>query len=162
MINRPALEKPAATGFWPEKNVPEPLGGRSAFFDLCRFYHYQPGSIGNIPGWDTGNTPTVCIPMGELYFWLIDAFEILALLVLDRLRCFFCRSNIMKLKRFISHDLDGWPRSDANYILITEIILMTLFLTMNASDALLTEAITGICFKQTGNFRYFPHGCIHC
>jgi heterodisulfide reductase subunit C len=31
-------------------------------------------------------------------------------------------------------ELNGWPRSDANYILIFEIILMALFLTMNASD----------------------------
>jgi len=31
-------------------------------------------------------------------------------------------------------ELDGWPRSDANYILIFEIVLMTLFLMMNAAD----------------------------
>ena len=30
--------------------------------------------------------------------------------------------------------LGGWPRSDANYILLFEIVLMTLFLTMNAVD----------------------------
>ncbi|MCX6292760.1 MAG: (Fe-S)-binding protein, partial [Sphingobacteriales bacterium] len=32
-------------------------------------------------------------------------------------------------------DLNGWPKSDANYILVTEIILMSLFLTMNAADS---------------------------
>jgi heterodisulfide reductase subunit C len=31
-------------------------------------------------------------------------------------------------------ELNGWPRSDANYILIFEIVLMTLFLLMNAAD----------------------------
>jgi heterodisulfide reductase subunit C len=31
-------------------------------------------------------------------------------------------------------ELNGWPRDDANNILIFEIILMVLFLTMNASD----------------------------
>jgi heterodisulfide reductase subunit C len=79
--------------------------------------------------------------MGNYYSWLINGFEILALTVLIACVVFLCRRNILKLRRFISHDLDGWPRSDANYILITEIILMMLFLTMNASDTLLINNI---------------------
>lgn len=72
--------------------------------------------------------------LGESYTFLIDAFEMLAILVLAACIIFLVRRNILKLRRFISHDLDGWPRSDANYILITEIILMILFLTMNTCD----------------------------
>ena len=73
-------------------------------------------------------------PLGNSYFLLINSFEFLAVGVITVCVIFLIRRNIIKLKRFISHDLDGWPRSDANYILIFEIILMTLFLTMNASD----------------------------
>src|SRR5215475_7577085 len=62
-------------------------------------------------------------PLGVTYILLIDAFEILALLVLLACVVFLIRRNIIKLKRFTSHDLDGWPRSDANYILFAEIIL---------------------------------------
>src|SRR4051794_14241591 len=69
--------------------------------------------------------------LGKAYMWLIDAFEFLAVGVLIVCIIFLIRRNILKLKRFISKDLDGWPRSDANYILITEILLMTFFLTMN-------------------------------
>src|SRR5580698_7407671 len=47
------------------------------------------------------------IPMGGLYSWLINAFEILALAVLLACVIFLCRRNILKLRRFISHDLDG-------------------------------------------------------
>lgn len=72
--------------------------------------------------------------LGGFYSFLIDAFEILAVLVLLACIIFLIRRNILKLRRFRSHDLDGWPRSDANYILITEILLMTLFLTMNTTD----------------------------
>ena len=72
--------------------------------------------------------------LGGLYFLLIDFFEILALGVLIVCIAFLARRNILKLKRFMKHELDGWPRNDANYILITEIILMTLFLTMNSAD----------------------------
>jgi heterodisulfide reductase subunit C len=92
-------------------------------------------------------------PLGESYILLINAFEILALLVLLACVIFLIRRNIIKLKRFVSHDLDGWPRSDANYILITEIILMTLFLTMNASDTLLQQRHYGhYATLTTGNF----------
>ncbi|RBL91879.1 (Fe-S)-binding protein [Chitinophaga flava] len=72
--------------------------------------------------------------LGSLYPVLIGAFEVLAVLVILGCAIFLIRRNILKLRRFISKDLDGWPRSDANYILITEIVLMTLFLTMNTAD----------------------------
>ena len=71
------------------------------------------------------------------YNFLINSFEILAFGVLSVCVVFLIRRNIIKLRRFISNDLNGWPRSDANYILITEIVLMTLFLTMNAADSVL-------------------------
>ena len=73
-------------------------------------------------------------PLGGFYTFLINAFEILAVLVILACAIFLIRRNIIKLRRFISKDLNGWPRSDANYILITEIILMLLFLTLNTSD----------------------------
>jgi heterodisulfide reductase subunit C len=72
--------------------------------------------------------------LGSLYTFLIATFEVLALLVLVGCLIFLVRRNVVKLKRFISKDLDGWPRSDANYILITEVLLMSAFLFMNAAD----------------------------
>lgn len=75
--------------------------------------------------------------LGSFYSFLINAFEILAVLVITSCAIFLIRRNSLKLKRFISKDLNGWPRSDANYILITEIVLMLLFLTMNSTDLVL-------------------------
>jgi len=95
--------------------------------------------------------------LGVLYGWLINAFEVLAVGVLSFCIVFLIRRNILKLRRFISHDLDGWPRSDANYILLTEVILMTLFLTMNASDTLLQARGYGHYGEHlTGDF-FFSH-----
>jgi heterodisulfide reductase subunit C len=89
--------------------------------------------------------------LGGLYTFLINFFEILAAGVITVCVIFLCRRNIIKLKRFISKDLDGWPRSDANYILIAEIILMTLFLKMNAADrALQLQGIEH--YHNTGGF----------
>lgn len=77
--------------------------------------------------------------IGGLYTFLINAFEVLAVLVILGCAIFLIRRNILRIRRFTGKDLDGWPRSDANYILITEIVLMTLFLGLNASDTLLQQ-----------------------
>jgi heterodisulfide reductase subunit C len=74
---------------------------------------------------------------GTLYNLLIGSFEFLGLGVILGCVVFFIRRNIIQLKRFMSKELDGWPRSDANYILITEILLMSAFLIMNSADFLL-------------------------
>jgi len=89
--------------------------------------------------------------IGSLYSFLINSFELLALGVLVACVIFLIRRNIIKLKRFISKDLDGWPHSDANYILITEIVLMTLFLTMNSADRAL-QLQGAEHYHETGNF----------
>ena len=81
--------------------------------------------------------------LGSYYTLLINTFEALALLVLVACIVFLVRRNIIKLKRFASNDLNGWPRSDANYILIVEIILMGLFLLMNAADNTVDFVISG-------------------
>src|SRR5687768_1027895 len=92
-------------------------------------------------------------PLGGLYQLLINSFEILAVLVLVSCLIFLIRRNIIKLRRFIHRDLDGWPRSDANYILITEIVLMSLFLILNASDTLLqARGAEHYAANPTGNF----------
>ena len=94
-------------------------------------------------------------PLGSGYILLINAFEFLALTVLISCLVFLCRRNLLKIGRFINHDLDGWPRSDANYILITEIVLMALFLTLNASDTLLQERLySHYANHPTGNFAF--------
>lgn len=92
-------------------------------------------------------------PMGRTYAWLINGFEILAVLIILVCAAFLVRRNIIKVKRFWKREMKGWPRSDANYILIAEIILMTLFLTMNAADrALQLKGYGG--YHDTGNFLF--------
>ncbi len=91
--------------------------------------------------------------LGGLYTFLINFFEILALGVLIVCIIFLFRRNVIKLKRFVSKDLDGWPRSDANYILITEIILMSLFLLMNCTDRAL-QLKSADHYQDTGNFIF--------
>lgn len=91
--------------------------------------------------------------LGVVYNVLIASFEILALLVLVAVITFWIRRNIIRLKRFINRDLDGFPKSDANYILYFEMVLMTLFLLMNASDLHLQNVPGGFShFIKAGSF----------
>jgi heterodisulfide reductase subunit C len=92
-------------------------------------------------------------PLGSFYQFIINFFEWLAVGVIAVCVVFLARRNILKLKRFISKDLNGWPRSDANYILITEIILMSLFLTMNATDRAL-QLQGHEHYHETGSFVF--------
>jgi heterodisulfide reductase subunit C len=93
--------------------------------------------------------------LGSFYSFLINFFELLAVGVIVVCVIFYARRNIIKLKRFIGKDLNGWPRSDANYILITEIVLMSLFLTMNATDQVLqSRGFEPDHYKITGAFFF--------
>ncbi len=93
----------------------------------------------------------------SLYNFCINSFEILALLVLVACIIFLIRRNIIKISRFWSPEMKGWPKSDANLILIFEILLMSAFLIMNAADLSLqklahTESYLQLKYPNTGNF----------
>lgn len=77
--------------------------------------------------------------LGAVYPVLINSFEALALLVLLACIVFLIRRNLKSITRLQSADLNGWPRKDATIILGAEVILMSLFLIMNACDTLLQE-----------------------
>lgn len=90
-------------------------------------------------------------PLGGWYDVLIGSFEILALLVLVACIVFLARRNILHLKRFSGVEMTTWPKSDANYILIVETLLMLAFLTMNAADYKLQQ-IGFANYTEAGTF----------
>lgn len=71
---------------------------------------------------------------GVLYGFLIGSFEVFAVLVLISVIIFWIRRNIIRIKRFREIKMKGWPKLDADLILYFEILLMSLFLLMNATD----------------------------
>ncbi|MFS4457187.1 4Fe-4S dicluster domain-containing protein [Maribacter sp. 2304DJ31-5] len=77
--------------------------------------------------------------LGTFYDFLIGSFELLALLVVVAVVVFWIRRNIVRLRRFIKPEMKGWPQKDGNLILYIELILMLLFLTMNAADLQLQQ-----------------------
>jgi heterodisulfide reductase subunit C len=82
------------------------------------------------------------------YGFLIATFEILAALVFIAVVLFWLRRNASNIKRFLSKEMKGWPKKDGNLILYFEMVLMTLFLVMNATDVPFQEAGIGNPISQ--------------
>jgi len=74
--------------------------------------------------------------LGGLYDFLIGCFEWLALGVLVACVVFLARRNLLPIARFRSPEMKGWPKNDANIILVVEVLLMFAFLSMNAADGI--------------------------
>ena len=74
-----------------------------------------------------------------LYGIFTATLEILAALVVIAVVAFFIRRNGLKIPRLSSIDLKGWPKNDANWILVIEFCLMMAFFKMNAADWLLQQ-----------------------
>ena len=89
--------------------------------------------------------------LGVIYDFLIGSFEILALLVVVAIVVFWLRRNVIRIQRFLKPEMKGWPKLDANLILYFEVVLMTLFLTMNAADLQLQQ-LGAAHYTQAGAF----------
>lgn len=90
-------------------------------------------------------------PIGRPYDLLIGSFEILALLVIVAVVVFWLRRNVVRVQRFIKPEMKGWPKKDADYILYIELVLMILFLTMNAADYQLQQ-MGAVGYVQAGSY----------
>ncbi|MEO0903086.1 MAG: (Fe-S)-binding protein, partial [Bacteroidota bacterium] len=96
-------------------------------------------------------THRIFAPLGSIYDFLIGSFEILAFLVVVAVSVFWLRRNAIRLKRFIKPEMEGWPKKDGNLILYIELVLMALFLTMNAADFQLQQ-LGADYYVQAGAF----------
>lgn len=86
--------------------------------------------------------------IGPTYGFLIGSFEILAILVFISVVAFWIRRNILRLRRFWASEMTNWPKNDANNILYFEMVLMVLFLVMNATDSPFQELNNGNIISQ--------------
>ena len=84
----------------------------------------------------------------RFYGFLIAVFEVLAALVFIAVVLFWLRRNVANIKRFLSKEMTGWPKRDGNLILYFEMVLMTLFIIMNATDTAFQEAGVGNVVSQ--------------
>lgn len=98
----------------------------------------------------TGNHRTFYF-LGGFYNFLIAFFEVLALLVFIGVVVFWLRRNVAKVRRFMHNELNGFPRFDANAILVAEILMMSALMLMNAADQQL-QRVPGSGYHAAGGF----------
>ena len=90
--------------------------------------------------------------LGSFYNFLIAFFEIFAFLVIVSVVIFWIRRNMLNIKRFLSLEMKGWPKNDANIILYVEVVLMVLFLTMNGADLWIQQNSPELNYISAGSF----------
>jgi heterodisulfide reductase subunit C len=86
--------------------------------------------------------------LGGIYNFLIASFEILAFLVLISVIIFWLRRMALRIPRFWNKEMKGFPKNDALNILYFEMVLMSLFLIMNATDVHFQEMNSGNIISQ--------------
>jgi heterodisulfide reductase subunit C len=69
-----------------------------------------------------------------IYVLVINSIEILSLFALIATFIFLARRNLLKVPRLVRSEMNGWPKLDANIILIAEIYLVTCIAMMNGGD----------------------------
>ncbi len=85
----------------------------------------------------SGNHRVFRESLGGFYTFMISFIEILSFLALFATVIFLIRRNVIKVKRLNMSEMKGWPKNDANLILIMEIILVSFIFTMNGADEVL-------------------------
>ena len=77
--------------------------------------------------------------LGGFYTFIISFIEILSILAFVATFIFLARRNLLKIPRFTMNEMTGWPKLDANLILIAELFLICFIFMMNGADEVLYQ-----------------------
>ncbi len=77
--------------------------------------------------------------LGGFYTFMISLIEILSVLAFIATITFLTRRNLLKIPRLVMNELNGWPKLDANLILLAEISLIIFIFMMNGADEVLYQ-----------------------
>jgi len=85
----------------------------------------------------TGNHRMFRPALGGFYTFMVSFIEILSVLAFIGTIAFLARRNLLKVPRLVKSELNGWPKLDANLILIAELTLICFIFMMNGADEVL-------------------------
>jgi heterodisulfide reductase subunit C len=85
----------------------------------------------------TGNHRAFRASLGGFYTFMVSFIEILSVLAFIGTVAFLSRRNLLKIPRLVKSELNGWPKLDANIILLMEITLICFIFMMNGADEVL-------------------------
>lgn len=75
--------------------------------------------------------------LGGFYTFMVSFIELLSVLAFVGTIAFLSRRNLLRVPRLVKSELNGWPRLDANFILLGELTLLCFIFTMNGADEVL-------------------------
>ncbi len=75
--------------------------------------------------------------LGGFYTFVVSFIEILSVLAFVGTIAFLARRNLLKVPRLTMNELNGWPKLDANFILLGELTLICFIFMMNGGDEVL-------------------------
>jgi len=103
-------------------------------------------------------------PLGGFYTFIISLIEIVSVAALIATLIFLSRRNLLKLPRLNMKELMGWPKKDANLILMMEIILVLCIFTMNGKSHFEGQGSFNFTISQfigPAVFGSFSEGTLH-
>lgn len=101
-----------------------------------------------------GNHRFFYFSLGSFYTFMISFIEVLSVLSFVATLLFLSRRNLIKVPRLVKSELNGWPKLDANFILIAELILITFIFMMNGADEVLYSRGLSHVGENAGSFGF--------
>ena len=92
--------------------------------------------------------------LGGFYTFTVSFIEILSVLAFIGTIFFLARRNLLKIPRLSMNELNGWPKLDANLILIAEIVLICFIFMMNGADEVLYNRGLSHASEIDGSFNF--------
>ena len=102
----------------------------------------------------SGNHRFFYYSLGSFYTFMISFIEVLSVLSFIATLIFLSRRNLIKVPRLVKSELNGWPKLDANFILIAELVLITFIFMMNGADEVLYSRGLSHVSEVTGSFGF--------
>lgn len=115
------------------KMFTRPVAGILHFFIYLAFMLTQLEAIEILADGLSGHHRNFALVLGPFYTFIINTIEALSMLAFVATIVFLYRRNMLKLPRFHSKEMLGWPFKDANLILLAEIALIISIITMNGA-----------------------------
>jgi heterodisulfide reductase subunit C len=99
--------------------------------------------------------------LGGFYTFMISFIEILSVLAFVATLTFLSRRNLIKLPRLNMKEMKGWPKNDANLILLMEIVLVSFIFMMNGADEVLfNRGLSHYAHGVDGTFGFSISSCV--
>lgn len=161
--------------FGQQKMFAKPIPAILHFFLYSAFIITQIELLEIITDGITGHHRIFREALGGIYTFAVSFIEILSVLAFIGTIAFLARRNLLKIPRLTMNELNGWPKLDANLILIAEIVLICFIFMMNGADEVLysrglshatnlNEGSLGFSIsRHLGPMLYsgFPEGGLH-